>query len=162
MKKTTAFILALVLLLTASLPAFADTMSAPPADQISDDPNHAEFIWRAPILTRDVITEKKIILTHTGIDKVSSTSVSITALTDTSAEANVIYMNMVVQQWKDNKWNNYASSNFSMMNTTSYRATTTKTVESGYYYRLAVMHYASFIDGTISSYNTYTKSIYVN
>ncbi len=162
MKKTTAFILALVLLLTASLPAFADTMSAPPADQISDDPNHAEFIWRAPILTRDVITEKKIIYTHTGISKLSSTSVSITALTDTTEEANVIFMNMVVQQWKNNKWNNYATSNFSKENTASYRATTTKSVEPNYYYRLAVTHYASFIDGTVSSYNTYTKSIYVN
>ncbi len=161
MKKITAFILVLVLLLTACLTAFADTPSVPPVEQISADPNHAEFIWRAPIMTRDT-TEKKIIYMQTGIDKVNSTTVSINGVTDTNAEANVIIMSMAVQRWSNNKWNNYASANFCKPNATSYYASTTKTVEPGYYYRLAVTHYASFIDGTISAYNSYTKSIYVN
>lgn len=162
MKKTTAFILALVLLLTASLPAFADTMSAPPADQISDDPNHAEFIWRAPSqLTRDV-TEKKIIYVSTGIDKLSSTSVAINALTETNAKAYLVWVDMCIQRWENNKWVNYTSSVYSNYETSSYRASTTKTVESGYYYRLAVTHSAHFDGGINSSINSYTKSVYVN
>ncbi len=162
MKKITAFILVLVLLLTACLTAFADTPSVPPVEQISADPNHAEFIWRAPIMTRDVITEKKIIYTHTGISKLNSTSVAITALTETTVKADTVFVNMVVQRWDNNKWNNYSSENYLALETSSYRAETSKGVEPGYYYRLAVSHVATFTDATVSAINTYTKSIYVN
>ncbi len=162
MKKITAFILVLVLLLTACLTAFADTPSVPPVEQISADPNHAEFIWRAPKdLTRE-ITEKKIIYAETGIDKLSSSSVAITALTETNAKAYLIWMQMCIQRWEHNKWNNYATFTYSDYETTSYRASTTKTVEPGYYYRLAVTHSAHFLDDDDSGINSYTKSIYVN
>lgn len=161
MKKITAFALILVALLSLCLTAFSDAPSAPPAGEISADLTHAEFIWRAPAqLTRDV-TEKKIIYMNTSINKVSSTSVSIYGKTQTNAKAHQIYVSAVIQRWENNKWNNYLSYDYGTISSTSHEFSATKTVESGYYYRLACTHVATFT-GDMSSYNSYTKSVYVN
>lgn len=162
MKKITALSLLVALLLSLSLTAYSDTLSAPPAGQISADPNYAEFIWRAPSdLTRD-IEEKKIIYIDTGISKVSSTTVAIKAITEANAKAITIHVNAVIQRWENNKWNNYISSNYGNFESSSHQIQATKTVEPGYYYRLACTHTAYFDNDDTSSYNSYTGSLYIN
>ena len=162
MKKITAFVLILVALLSLCLTAFSDAPSAPPADEISADLTHAEFIWRAPAqLTRDV-TEKKIIYMNTNITKASSTSVSYSITTETNAKPITISVVATIQRWENNKWNNYLTSNYGNWDSTSHQVQATKTVESGYYYRLYCTHTAYFMDSDTSSYISWTKSVYVN
>lgn len=162
MKKVLALVLSLVLMLGGSAAALAETaQSIPPLSQISSNPNSATFTWRSDVSTQDV-EKKEICYTQTSISKLSSTSVSIFQTTETNAKAAVIQGFMFVQRWNNNKWEEYASRDFFKGNTTLCETSYTVSVESGYYYRLAVSHIALFADGGNSSCNTYTSSVYVN
>lgn len=162
MKKVLSLVLALVLMLGGSVSALAEiAQSIPPLSQISPNPNSATFTWRKDVSTQD-IEKKEICFTEIGISKVSSTAVSIVQTTQTNAKAAVINGFMFVQRWNNNKWEEYASREFFKGNTTLCETAYTVSVESGYYYRLAVSHIAVFADGQNSSCNTYTSSVYVN
>ena len=162
MKKVLTLVLSLVLMLGGSAAALAETaQSIPPLSQISSNPNSATFTWRSDVSTQDV-EKKEISFVQTGISKASSTSVSIFQTTETNAKAAVIQGFMFVQRWNHNKWEKYATCEFNKGNTTLCESAYTVTVESGYYYRLAVTHIAIFADGGNSSRNTYTSSVYVN
>lgn len=162
MKKVLALVLSLVLMLGGSAAALAETaQSIPPLSQISSNPNSATFTWRNDVSTQDV-EKKEICFVETAISKASSSSVSIFQTTETNAKAAVIQGFMFVQRWNNNKWEKYATREFNKGNTTLCESAYTVTVESGYYYRLAVTHIAIFADGENSSCNTYTSSVYVN
>lgn len=162
MKKVLSLVLALVLTLGGSVSALAETaQSIPPLSQISSNPNSATFTWRKDVSTQDVET-KEICYTEIGISKASSSSVSISQITETNAKAALIHGLMFVQRWYNNKWEEYKTLDFSKVNATLCETGYTVSVESGYYYRLAVTHIAIFDDGQNSSCNTYTQSLYVN
>lgn len=162
MKKVLALVLSLVLILGGSAAALAETaQSIPPLSQISSNPNSATFTWRSDVSTQDV-EKKEICYTRTGISKLSSTSVSISQTTETNATAGAIEGWMFVQRWYNNKWESYTSFYFSKCATTKCETAHIVSVESGYYYRLAVSHVALFDDGQVSSCDTYTKSVFVN
>lgn len=162
MKKVLSLVLALVLMLGGSVSALAETaQSIPPLSQISPNPNSATFTWRKDVSTQDVET-KEICYTEIGISKASSSSVSISQITQTNAKAGIIQGWMFVERWYNNKWEEYRTFDFCESNTTLCETSCVATVESGYYYRLAVTHIAIFGDGTNSSRNTYSRSIYVN
>ena len=162
MKKVLALVLSLVLMLGGSAAALAETaQSIPPLSQISSNPNSATFTWRSDVSTQDV-EKKEICYTQTSISKLSSTSVSIFQTTETNAKAAAIQRFMFVQRWNNNKWEKYATREFNKGNTTICESTYTVSVESGYYYRLAVSHFAVFVDSDNSSCNTYSRAIYVN
>lgn len=162
MKKVLSLVLALVLMLGGSVSALAETaQSIPPLSQISPNPNSATFTWRKDVSTQDIET-KEICYTETGISKASSSSVSIYQITETNAKAAAIQGWVFVERWYNNKWEEYAARDFYKSNTTHCETSYTISVESGYYYRLAVSHIAFFTGGGNSSRNTYTQSVYVN
>ena len=162
MKKVLSLVLALVLMLGGSVSALAEiAQSIPPLSQISPNPNSATFTWRKDVSTQD-IEKKEICFVQIGISKASSSSVSIFQITETNAKAALIQGWVFVQRWSNNKWEEYASCDFSKMNTTICETAYTVSVESGYYYRLAVTHVALFDDGGNSSRNSYSQSVYVN
>lgn len=156
MKKYFSIALLLTLLMTlVCVSALADDV--PPASEISENPNCAETEWYNPLRDDDF----KISYTSSGISKKSSTQVSISATTETNKKAYDIGGTMVVQQWKNNKWNNYYSVGFYGADKTSHSGSATVTVESGYYYRLKVSHTASMVGASASATST-TKSILVD
>lgn len=162
MKKVLALVLSLVLMLGGNAVALAENeQSLPPLNEISSNPNSATFTWHKDVSTHDV-EKKEICFTRTGISKLSSTSVSISQTTETNANAGIIEGFMFVQRWYNNKWESYASFDFGKSNTTICESAHVVSVESGYYYRLAVTHIAIFDAGQVSSCDTYTKSIFVN
>lgn len=162
MKKVLALVLSLVLMLGGNAVALAENEhSLPPLNEISSNPNSATFTWHKDVSIQDV-EKKEICFTRTGISKLSSTSVSISQTTETNANAGIIEGFMFVQRWYNNKWESYASFDFGKSNTTICESAHVVSVESGYYYRLAVTHIAIFDAGQVSSCDTYTKSIFVN
>lgn len=159
MKKMLTFLLTLTLLLTNLGAVLAESVSAPPASQISANPNYAsvEKTFSAAGETRDFA----ITFTRSSIGKKSSSSVSVSAVTETNTTAVRLGGTIYVQQWKNNAWTNYTSTSFWNYDTT--RASTIKTisVQSGYYYRLKVYHNAVDHSGGTQVVST-TTSILVN
>ena len=138
MKKMLAVLLTLTLMLTNLGAVLAETVSAPPASQISANPNYAsvEKTFQAAENTRS----PSITFIRSSIGKKSSSSISASAVTETSTNASKLGGTIYIQQWKNNSWTNYTSRSFWAYDTD--RASTIKTVsvESGYYYRLKVYH----------------------
>lgn len=161
MKKVLSLVLALVLMLGGSVSALAETaQSIPPLSQISPNPNSATFTWRKDVSTQD-IEKKEICYTDIGISKAGSSAVSISQITQTNAKAVAIQGWMYVERWYNNRWEEYKTYDFFQSNSILCETGYTVTVESGYYYRLAVTHIAVFADGQNSSCNTYTGALYV-
>nr|MBQ4456358.1 hypothetical protein [Clostridia bacterium] len=159
MKKMLAVLLTLTLMLTNLGAVLAETISAPPASQISANPNYAsvEKTFSAAGNMRNFAID----FIRESISKKSSTSISISAVTETNTTAVRLGGAIYVQQWKNNAWSNYGSTSFWNYDTT--RASTLKTlsVESGYYYRLKVYHRATDNTGTVQVVST-TSSILVD
>lgn len=159
MKKMLTFLLTLTLLLTNLGAVLAETVSAPPASQISANPEYAsvkKFFLGAGD-TRDFA----ITFTISSIGKKSSSSVVVTAVTETNTTAIRVGGAIYVQQWKNNAWRNYTSASFREYDTTRASANRTFSVESGYYYRVKVYHSASDDTGTVQAIST-TTSILVD
>lgn len=155
MKKYFSIALLLTLLMTlVCVSALADDV--PPASEISEDPNCAETEWYNPTRSDDF----KITVVSSSISKTSSTSIKASASTETNQTAGKIGGTIVVQQWKNNKWNKYYTINFSGSGTSCSKSSSV-TVDSGYYYRLHVYHSASTASSSAGVYST-TKSIYVD
>lgn len=141
MKKMLTFLLTLTLLLTNLGAVLAETVSAPPASQISANPEYASV--KKYFLGAGDTRDFAITFISSSIGKKSSSSVAITAVTESNTTAIRIGGTIYVQQWKNNAWRNYTSTSFWSYDTT--RASTGKivSVESGYYYRIKVYHTAS-------------------
>jgi hypothetical protein len=162
MKKIVVILLTLILTMTNLGTVLADSISAPPASQISNNPNYASVERKYSVLSETGIRGKPTItLTRASIGKSSSTSITISAITESDITSLKIGGHMGVQRWINNSWSTYQTTAFWAYNT--YRATSTKTitVPSGYYYRLVVTHVASNSDGTSSKTST-TTSVLVN
>lgn len=159
MKKMLAFLLTLTLLLTNLGAVLAETVSAPPASQISVNPNYTSVEKYFPAVNN--AKDFAIDYVRSGISKKSSSSISATAVTETNTTASKIGGTIYVQQWKNNAWTNYTSRSFWAYDTA--RASTLKTisVETGYYYRLKVYHTAIGNPGLVQVVST-TTSILVD
>ena len=162
MKNIVVFLLALTLMLTNLTNVLAANIATPPASQISANPNFA-IVEKTYAITDVSGTRGKpsIVYTRAGISKSSSTSVAITATTESNIVSEKIGGQMNVQRWINNSWSTYKTTSFWSYNTS--RATTSKTVSvpTGYYYRLVVLHVATNVDGTSSKAST-TSSVFVN
>lgn len=159
MKKMLAVLLTLTLMLTNLGAVLAETVSAPPANQISANPDYAKVEMSFP--EADNTRTLAISYVTSAIGEKSSSSISASAVTETNTTASKIGGTIYIQQWKNNAWTNYTSRSFWVYNTD--RASTIKTVsvESGYYYRLKVYHTAIDDTGMAQAVST-TTSILVN
>lgn len=162
MKKIVVILLALILTMTNLGTVLADTVSTPPVNQISANPNFA-IVERTYAITDVSGTRGKpsIVYTRAGISKSSSTSVAITATTESNIVSEKIGAQMSVQRWINNSWSTYKTTSAWSYNTTRATASKTISVQTGYYYRLVVMHIATNVDGT-SSKTSITSSVFVN
>lgn len=162
MKKTLICMLVFVLMFTNLSSILAEPVSAPPANQISANPDFAEVEWmlssEREVGNRGAPT---IVYLEATIGKSSSTSITISAETDTDIVCAFIGGHVTVQRWINNSWDTYYSYSFWDYNKAIGTTTRTVTVASGYYYRLVVAHVASNADGTVGKQST-TTSILVN
>ena len=152
-----ALLLTLALLACCSM-ALADD-DVPPAEMISENLHFSSVEWHRDVMT---IASDELTLSRTtgSISKKDSTHVAVRGVTQANAICYLIGAKMTVQRWKDNKWNYYTSASYSDCSTNMVSGDGVLAVESGYYYRLVVDHYAHS-DG--SAYGTTTtKSVLVN
>ena len=161
MKKLLLVILAIILATTTNTCALADTISLPPADQISSNPNQSVYTWQKMNVSAETDNEPEIVFTQESISKVSSTSVAIFAMSQANATASTMVLNMVVQRWRNNTWEPYQTVSELQQLVSFLTRSATVTVESGYYYRLAVTHIAVF-PGKFNTVKGHTESLFVN
>lgn len=155
MKRFFSVCLTLVLLFSFGCSAMA--LEVPPPDQIADDlvSDHGE--WFNPFRSADFA----ISYTSYGIEKKSSTSVFVAGTTRTNETADVVRVLITVQQWKNNRWNNYDSISNRAYGANECKHSGTIAVDSGYYYRVHVTHEA--LSGNISpTLHSYSKSTLIN
>lgn len=162
MKKTLVCLLVLVLMLTDLSSVLSEPVSAPPASQISANSDFAEVEWT---LSSEKETGNRgvprIVFLKSSIWKSSSSSVTVSAETESDITCLFIGGHVMIQRWINNSWSTYYSYSFWDYSTVSASTTRTVTVPSGYYYRLVVGHVASNADGTVGKQST-TTSILVN
>jgi len=162
MKKIVVILLTLILTMTNLGTVLADTVSTPPVNQISANPNFA-IVERTYAITDVSGTRGKpsIVFTRAGISKSSSTSVVITAKTESNIVSEKIGGQMSIQRWINNSWNTYRITSFWSYNTAQATTSKTITVPTGYYYRLVVTHVATNVDGSSAKTST-TNGVLVN
>ena len=147
----------LAVLAVVFISSSAIAVEIPPADQISNNLIKDYGSWS----NNKRSTEFEISYTSYGIEKTSSTSVFVSGTTETNQTAGRFGVLITVQQWDNNRWNNYKSTSDREYSSTKCSHSDTITVASGYYYRIKVTHTATdnFVDRTLYSYS---KSIFVN
>ena len=162
-----AFLLVVVLTCYNTMNALADEISAPPANQISSNPNYSVDSKSFPVIELPDDTRLtgddglQWIHVQSSISKASSSSITVMAI----STANVICMDIGgtvrVKQWKNNSWETYCTFFFWGHGVSSCSATKTVSVEPGYYYKVTCNHTA--ITEQSAKYATSsTKSIYIN
>lgn len=166
MKKIFAFLLILTLTFTNGIAVLAEQLDIPPADQISSNPNYASYTWMAPTNigqqagTREVGEDGlQIIMVNATIFKNGST-IGASATTETNIKSDLggtIY----IQKWQNNKWNTVFSHHFVSFEESTVTQTTSTSVELGYYYRVAISHFAHTVYSSVFAYST-TPSVLVN
>lgn len=167
MKKTVVILLTLILMMTNLGTVLADTVSAPPANQISANPNYAEveLFFSKSTHNLSIASEQGeapvITYVKSSISKKSTTSVSISAITETSSSVTRLGGYINVQRWINNKWSTYTTISFWNYNAARATKSTTVSVPSGYYYRLRVNHVAINTYGT-KQVTSITTSVLVN
>ncbi len=99
MKKllTSLVILSLLIGITGSIATAGEML--PPPEQVSENPVHASTRWFNPLRSSDIV----ISYVESIIDKASSSSVKIYALTETNKTADDIGGMMTIQKWLNNK-----------------------------------------------------------
>lgn len=133
MAMVAVFVLALLALCSVAL---ADDML--PTGEMSEDPNSSTVVWHN--LERS--DEFKLVMGLAQLDKRSSTSAYIYGYTEANEKASTIGGTVTLQQWKNNKWNNYFTLSFNAYDSLSAKGSTVVTVDSGYYYRVVTTHRA--------------------
>lgn len=166
MKKIFAFLLTLTLMFTNGIAVLAEEVETPPADQISSNPNYASYTWIAPLNggSQAGINEVgedglSIVMVKASISK-NGLLIGASAQTDTNIESNLggtIY----IQKWQNNHWNTVYSQYFVAYGSCTASLYTGTSVESGYYYRVAVSHFAFTPYSVVHAYST-TQSVFVN
>lgn len=162
-----AFLLVVVLTCYNTLNALANEVSAPPASQISSNPNYSIDSKSFPLakMSDDIqLTGKdglQWIHVQSSISKASSSSVTVMAI----STANIICMDIGgtvrIKRWINNNWETYCTFFFWGHGVSTYTETKTISVEPGYYYKVTCNHTA--ISEQSGKYATSTtKSIYVN
>jgi hypothetical protein len=166
MKKIFAFLLTLTLMFTNGIAVLAEEVETPPADQISSNPNYASYTWIAPLNggsqagTNEVGEDGlQIVMVNVSMGK-SGSSVSATATTYTNINS-VLGGTVYIQKWQNNKWNTVYSEYFVNYGACMATVTTGSVVESGYYYRVGVAHFAHTPYSSVFAYST-TQSVFVN
>ncbi len=160
--KKVFLIMLVIIIASVSIEAFAEALfDTPPASQISSNLDYASTTWSSSTQKDIEDSNFAIIFVNDSISKSSSTSVSVFSLTQTNATAGAIIVELCVQRWYNNKWENYSTTDLQAIGTDSCSGSLTISVQSGYYYRLAASHLASQL-GQISTVHTYTKSVFVN
>ena len=157
MKRLFLGIMALLMLLTFSLPGFAETISPPPLSDLSPDPDFYHGSWSVYLRSSELEIHGVVY----GIEKTSSTSVKIKVGTTTNLSANAIGGTTYLQKWDGTSWVQQKSRGFWGFNTTSHSDSTSWTVDSGFYYRIKTIHSASLNSETASRV-TLTGAIWVN
>lgn len=155
MKKTFSLLMAILVMVCLSSAALA--VEIPPTDQISDDLLRDSGFWT----NRFKKEEFDISYTSYGIEKTSSTSVFVSATTETNQTASRVAVLITVQQWTNNKWNNYKSTSNRTYSSTKCSHSDTITVDPGYYYRIKVTHDASN-GSALKTLYSYSKSLRVD
>ena len=152
------YFLVILILLASCAIALADE-DVPPPMLISENPDFSIVDWYRSVMPFD--DELTLVRLTSSISKSDSTHVSIHAVTQANKNGYPIGGSMVVQQWKDNKWNNYYTTTYSERGTSRITADDRVTVASGYYYRLVVEHAVHYFSE--HAYETrMTSSIFVN
>lgn len=154
-----AAILLVLTLLACCAVALADD-DVPPPELISDDPNFSIVDWRLNVMP--LVDELILTRVTAAISKVDSTHIYVKGITQANIACGIIGGTMTIQQWKNNQWNKYTTISFKAYGSNEVTGATTVEVASGYYYRLAIGHYANHSDGTNAYGATTTKSILVN
>ena len=138
----------------------------PPADQISQNPNYASYTWVAPINaerlagTREVGEDGlQIVMVNASMNK-NGTYIGASATTETNIHS-FLGGTIHIQKWQNNKWNTIYSHYFEDFGSCTATLTTGTSVESGYYYRVAVSHFAHTPYSSVYAYST-THSVFVN
>ena len=156
------FLVALLLMLTfltCCAVALAED-DVPPPEQISVDPNFSMVDWYLNVMP--LADELKLVRTTANIYKTDSTHVAVRGVTQTNKTCLYINGYMAIQQWKDNRWNTYTTVSYTNYGANEATGETIVAVASGYYYRLAINHYAFDSDGNTVSSTVATASILVN
>ena len=130
--------------LTCCAVALADN-DVPPPEQISDDLNFSLVDWYLDVMP--MADDLKITRATTGIYRLDSTHIGLRGVTQTNKICAHIKGYMVVQQWKNNQWNKYTSASYSVFGKAEGSGEFSISVESGYYYRLVMDHYALDYEG---------------
>lgn len=152
-----ALFLALTLLACSAV-ALADD-DVPPPEMISENLSFSCVEWYRNVMTLD--DDLKLNRTTTSISKVDSTHVYVRGITEANKVCWAIGGYMTIQQWKNNSWNKYTTASYKASNKSEATGTGTLSVDTGYYYRLVLNHYANHTDG--NAYLTVTtKSVLVN
>lgn len=115
--------------------------------------DHAEISWSNPATTYSTLSFTYI---DSGISKVSSTSVYVSAETEANQTCSSIGGTLYVQQWTGSTWSTVKTINFFADNASSHSVSRTVTVDSGYSYRVKVSHQALTLD--TSKYATSTTA----
>lgn len=152
-----AFLLAVTFVACCSL-ALADD-NVPPPELISENLTFSSVDWHRSVMT--ISDELEIVRMTASISKSDSTHVAIRAVTAVNKTCGMVGGQAVVQQWKNNKWNTYHTTTYTAFTTTEASVENIVAVESGYYYRLAIDHFAQHVSESASGFNS-TKSILVN
>lgn len=167
MKKIFALLLILTLTFTNGIAVLAEQLDIPPADQISSNPNYSSYTWIASTNmggqagTNTVGQDGlQIVMAQASISK-SGSSITASGETVTNIISDDLGGTICIQRWKNNKWNNYYSHFFLDFDRSSISFSDTVTVESGYYYRVVVSHYANTVYSTVTA-NSVTQSVYIN
>ena len=166
MKKIFAFLLILTLTFTNGIVVLAEQLDIPPADQISSNPNYASYTWIAPLNggsqagTNEVGEDGlKIVMVNASINK-NGSSIGASATTVSNINS-VIGGTIHIQKWQNNKWNTVYSEYFVDYGTCMASLSTGAAVESGYYYRVGVSHFAHTPYSSVYAYST-TQSVFIN
>ena len=155
MKKLISVCLALTLLFVCSNAAFAT--EAPPFSQIASNLTSDSGEWFNPLRSSGFA----INYTSYSFQKLSSTSIFAAGRTETNQTADAVRVLIIVQQWANNRWNNYTATSNRSYDSTVCSHSQTISVASGYYYRIYVTHSAT-LDGTVVSKESFSKSVMVN
>ena len=153
MKKTLMILVALLLCLL-TFPALADG-DVPPSNLIA--PGNRSFVeWRNGMRSGDYC------LTYVSAGITPGTGcVYFSVTTEANQISDTVGASIYVQQWRENKWNDYFSVGTYSDDSDSCTYSRTLNVTPGYYYRLEVYHYGVLLTERDSA-ATYTKSVYVN
>lgn len=154
-----ALLLALAFLACCSLAQADDGIEVPPTELISDNPNFSIVDWHLNVMP--LADELKLTRMTAGISRSDSTHVAVRGVTQANQSCSFIGGNMVIQQWKNNEWNNYTTASYKNFATNEAEGTGRLTVVSGYYYRLKISHYAVNDDSAVFG-TTITNGVLVN